>query len=171
MWRLVSLLFESFPSFRGIFISIQRVPAAFIAIRTALLAGRNIWNIRYIRHLLLEGGWICCFVQLEFVYLERAIHIFRNSHRSTSIVKLAAVVWCWENGNKASIGKKFISILYYLMSSCNQIQIQFLANIHNNILPKCVRCATSVRLPTFHPLIRIRPANISEYIKSARYFF
>lgn len=38
---LVLLLIEQFPSFHVTIISAQRVPAAFIAILTALLAGRN----------------------------------------------------------------------------------------------------------------------------------
>lgn len=63
-------------------------------------------------------------------YLEGAEEGFIHRHHSSCIVKLSAVIWCWEQSDQLSLGEEFITIFNNLWGSDDSLDIeQYFVNI------------------------------------------
>ena len=90
-------------------------------------------------------------------YLEGAEQALINAHHGSSIVELATVIGCAEQGDKLSFGEKLVAVLNDLMRSADEIHVVFLQEARDDVRAEGEGHTSIVFAPSGDVLIGIRP--------------
>ena len=89
--------------------------------------------------------------------LEGAQQALIDTHHSTSVVELSAVIGRAEQRDQLTLRKEFVAVLHNLMGPTDQIHVVFLQEPRNNVGAEGERDTTIVLAPARDVLIRIGP--------------
>ncbi|VDO15453.1 unnamed protein product, partial [Brugia timori] len=82
-----------------------------------------------------------------FQNLKRAHERFIYCHHRPGIIEFSTVIWCGEQCYQLPLGKKFITILYNLMSATNEIQIMLMQELRHNFRTEGKRNTSIILTP------------------------
>jgi hypothetical protein len=95
-------------------------------------------------------------------YLEGAEQAFVDAHHRTSVVELAAVVRCAEQGDELALREELVPVLYDLMGSTDEIHVVLLEEARYNVRTECEADTSIVLTPSGDVFIRVGPQEIAE---------
>jgi len=88
-------------------------------------------------------------ISLDYIiHLKTAHQGFIDAHHTTSIVKLAAIVWRGEQRHELSFGEEFITVFDYLMRPAYQIHVMAIEELRHDVWTERKRDSSVIFAPT-----------------------
>lgn len=99
---------------------------------------------------------------LRSQHLEGTSEVLLNSHHSSTVIELPAVIGCGEDSHKLLLGEELIAVLDYLMGTADQVQLVLPQEGRDDLLSKD-KAHSSFRLtPHLHAGFRVRPQQVAQ---------
>lgn len=94
--------------------------------------------------------------------LEGAEQALVDTHHGASIVELAAVVGCAEQGDELALGEELVAVLDDLVGTTDEVHVVLLQEAGNDIGTKGEGDTTVVFAPASYVLVGIGPEQVTE---------